>query len=315
MSDSIDARIAAISRQQHAVFARRQVPEIDARSLLRRTRKGILAVESRNVLRVAAAPRTDEQRIKAATLDVPGGAVASHFTAAWLWRFPGFPLRQIEVTARRPQHPASTLARVHHHHLVLDTHVTTSRGIDVTSVALTIYNLAAAIHPDRLKRLVANVCKQAPSVLDQLHDLLPVLAASGRNGITNMRQVLEHWPRGCVLPGSGNEIRFEELMANAGITGLRRQVDLGGREWIGCVDYLCERTGVIFEVDSELHHTSPVDVAADEARDAAFIAAGHPAVVRIWTELLWSRPAEVSSIVRRSRQLWRRADAGYGVAS
>ena len=316
MDRDIDRTIAALAAVQHSVFGRRpQVPDIDSRSLLRRTKRGVLVAESRNVLRVAAAPRTDEQRIKAATLDVPGGAVASYGTAAWLWGFPGFPLRAVEVTARRTQCPRSTLARVHHHHRLVDSHVTTWRGIDVTSVALTIFNLAGVIHYERLKRVVANVCKRAPAVLDQLHDLLPVVAASGRNGITNMRQVLERWPRGSVMPGSGQEIRFEDLMEAAGITGLRRQVDLGGHEWIGRVDYLDDLTGVIFEVDSELHHTSPEDVAADAARDAALLAAGHPEVVRIWTELLWSRPADVVSTVRRARQFWLSRDAGYGVAS
>lgn len=307
---TIDEIIASLAAAQHSVFNRAQVRgRIDPRALARRTRAGVLVAESRNVLRVAAAPRTDEQRIKAATLDVHGGSVAAFVSGGWVWGFPGFPLRHVEVMAHRSQFRQSSLAHVHHPRLLLPEHITTWRGIDVTTVPRTIYDLAGVIHPARLERLVANVCKRAPSVLDQLHDLLPVLAASGRNGITNMREILERWPRGSVLPESGNEIRFEELMARAGITGLRRQVDLGGHEWIGRVDYLDELTGVVFEVDSELHHTSPVDVAADEARDAALLAAGHPAVVRIWTELLWSRPADAISIVRRTRMRYRRAAA------
>ena len=308
MDREIDQQIAAVAAVQHAAFNRRQVA-VDRKALQRRCAAGVIDQLSSNVFVIAAAPRTDEQRIKAATLDVPGGAAASYFTAAWLWGFPGFPLRRVEVTARRSQFRPSTLARVHHPRLLLADHVTTWRGIEVTSVPRTIYDLAGVIHLLRLTRLVVNVCKRAPSVLEQLHDLLPVLAASGRNGITNMREVLDRWPRGCVLPGSGQEVRFEDLLAEAGITGLRRQVDLGGREWIGCVDYLDERTGVIFEIDSELHHTSPVDVAADALRDTALVAAGHPEVVRIWTELLWSRPSEAISIVRRTRQRYRRTAA------
>ncbi|HEX4905845.1 MAG TPA: hypothetical protein VFU93_10360 [Acidimicrobiales bacterium] len=308
MDRGIDQQIAAVAAVQHAAFSRRQVG-VDRKALQRRCAAGVLDQLSSNVFVVAASPRTDEQRIKAATLDVPGGGVASYFTAAWLWRFPSFPLRRIEVTAHRSRFRLSSLAHVHHPRLLLPEHVTTWRGIDVTTVPRTIYDLAGVIHPDRLERLVVNVCKHAPSVLDRLHDLLPVLAASGRNGITNMRELLDRWPRGSIMPGSGNELQFEKLMANAGITGLRRQVDLGGHEWIGRVDYLDELTGVIFEVDSELHHSSPVDVAADEARDAALIAAGHPEIVRIWTERLWSRPTEAVSIVRRTRQRHRRAAA------
>lgn len=310
MTNRIDEKIAAVAATQHACFSRWQVrAEIDRHALARRTRSGLVVAESDNVFRLAGAPRTDEQRIKMATLDIPGGAVASHFTAAWLWGLPGFPLREVEVTALRTQHRPSSLAWVHHPRLLLPDHLTVWKGIDVTSVALTIYHLAAHIHPERLNRLVVNVCKRAPAVLDQLHDLLPVLAASGRNGITAMRVVLDRWPRGSRFPDSGQELRFEDILEWAGITGLRRQVDLGGHEWIGRVDYVCDETTVIFEIDSELHHTSPEDVAADAVRDAAFLAAGYPEVVRIWTELLWSRPHEVPGIVRRARNRHRRAAA------
>jgi len=303
MTRSIDEYLAAVASPQYGAFCRAQTrAEVSRAALLRRTRSGLLVVETDNVFRFAAAPRSDLQRIKMATLDVRGGAVASHFTAAWLWGLPGFPLRALEVTATRSQFRPSSLAWVHHLRLLVPEHVTVWRGIDVTSVALTIYHLAGAIHPERLRRLVVNVGKRSRSVHEQLHDLLPVLATQGRNGITNMRWVLDLYPRGYRFPDSGNEVRFEDVLASAGITGLRRQVDLGGHEWIGRVDYLCELTGVIFEIDSELHHTSPEDVAADEARDAALSAAGHPEVVRIWTERLWSHPHEIPWIVRRARQ-------------
>ena len=307
MRRDIDRLIAAVAAPQYGAFARHQVRDVDRKALQRRVASGGIIQLTQNVFCLAGAPRSDEQRIVAATLDVPGGAVASYFSAAWLWRFPGFSLKGVEVTARRQQHRQFDLARVHHPRLLLPDHITRWRGIDVTSVALTIYNLAGVVHPSRLARLVANVCSRSPQIHDQLHDLLSVLAASGRNGIVPMRAVLERWPRGAALPGSGQEVRFEDLLASAGITGLRRQVDLGGHTWIGRVDYLCDRTGVIFEVDSELNHTSPEDVAADEVRDAALIAAGHPEVVRIWTEVLWSRPGEAVSTVRRTRMKHRRA--------
>jgi very-short-patch-repair endonuclease len=302
MKPAIDQVIAEVARPQLGAFARAQLRgRIDPRALPPRVRSGLIVPETETVYRLAGAPRTDLQRIKMATLDVPGGATACDFTAAWIWGFPGFPLRRIEVLANRSHHRESQLAWVRQPRLVPPGHVTTWKGIDVTSVALTIFHLAARVHPERLNRLVVNVCKRSRSVHEQLHDLLPVLAKQGRNGITAMRWVLATWPRGCSFPDSGQELRFEQLLEAAGITGLRRQVDLGGHEWIGRVDYLCERTTVIFEIDSELHHTAPEDVAADQRRDGALLAAGHPEVVRIWTEQLWSHPDEVAGIVRRAR--------------
>src|SRR5688500_15514580 len=104
MDKRIDEMIAAVAAVQYGTFARRQVREVNRKALQRRPTSGVIMPMSANVFRLAGAPKTDEQRIMAATLDVPGGAVASHFTAAWLWRFPGFPLRGVEVTARRAQH-------------------------------------------------------------------------------------------------------------------------------------------------------------------------------------------------------------------
>ena len=308
MTMTIDETIAAAAVKHHGAFARAEVRGVvDPRALKRRVRAGALDAMSRNVLRVTGVRPTDEQRVAAATLDVPGGAVGSYFTAAWLWEIPGFALRDVEVTARRDQHRWSPLAMVHHPRLYLPEHITTRRGIEVTSLALTIYDLAGCIRRGRLLWIVDRVGNQCPTVLRQLHDMLPLLAASGRNGITDMRWVLNKNPPGVRPPGSGQERRFEDIMEGARLTGLRRQVDYGGHCWLGRVDYFCDVSGVIFEIDSEKHHTSPADVAADEVRDAAMIAAGATDVVRIWTELLWNDPAEVTRIVPHTRLKYRRA--------
>ena len=305
---SIDETIAAAAVKHHGAFARAEVSDVvDARALKRRVRAGALGVLSSNVLRVTGVRPTDEQRVAAATLDVPGGAVAASFSAGWLWEIPGFALRDVVVAARREQHRSSPLAIVHHPRLWLPEHTTVRRGIEVTSLALTIYDLAGRIPRGRLLWIVDRVGNQCPSVLQQLHDMLPMLAESGRNGITAMRWVLTKNPPGVRPPGSGNERRFEDLIEAARITGLRRQVDYGGHAWIGRVDYFCDVSGVIFEIDSESHHTSPADVAADEVRDAAMIAAGATDVVRIWTELLWKDPPRVIGIVRQTRKKFRDA--------
>jgi hypothetical protein len=82
---------------------------------------------------------------------------------------------------------------------------------------------------------------------------------------------------------------------------------VGGHSWIGRVDYRDELTGVLFEVDSTLNHTSPTDLAADAARDAAALAAGFPEVVRIVAEDLYPRPHIAVATVRQTRSRYRNA--------
>jgi very-short-patch-repair endonuclease len=299
----IDRVIAELSRQRHGAIARRDLRArgIDRYAEARRVAAGSLERWSERVMVATAVPHTNEQRVAGATLDVAGGAVASFDTAAWLWGLPGFALRGIEVTAKRTQRRTSSLAYVHRPTRHLAGHVTVVRGIEVTDLPWTIFNLASRHHPKRIARLIDSVGARSPSVLVGLHRLLPKMVGKGMAGCAVMRDLLADRPPGIRLPGSGAQRRFEELMAAAGITGLRREIDLGGHEWIGRVDYTCQRTGVIFEIDSELHHTSPSDVAADQQRDAALVAAGVPEVVRIWTELLWSRPSAAAQIVRSTR--------------
>ena len=304
----IDRIIVELAQPWGVVERRRlRAAGVDREAELRRVRAGLLETMSPRVSRLAGAQATDLQRLRAATLDVAGGAVASFGTAGWLWRFPGFSLRGLEVTARRTQHRTSTLAFVHQPVRLLPHHTTVWKGIPVTSVARTIFDLASVIHPLRLTRLIDSVCTQSPAVLAQLHRVLRELGGKGVTGTRIMRELLQSRPVGVRVAPSGYQAKFEEIMANAGITGLRREVDVGGHSWIGRVDYRCEVTGVLFEVDSALNHTSPTDLAADAERDAAALAAGFPGVVRIVAEDLYPRPHIAVATVRSTRSRYRNA--------
>jgi hypothetical protein len=278
---------------------------IDWRVLMRRVARGLMEELSPRVLRVAGTEPTELQRVRAATLDVAGGAVASFLTAAWLWGFPGFALRGIEITARRKQHRTSSLAYVHRPVKLLPHHVTVWKGVPVTSVARTLWDLASVIHPKRWERLVDTVCTTSPAVLPQLHRMLRELGGRGVPGTVLVRDVLSRRPVGIRVAPSGYQARFEELMADAGITGLRREVDAGGHEWIGRFDYRDDVTGALVEVDSALHHTSPTDTAADAERDAAALAAGFTEVVRIDTDELYPHPQIAVQQIRQLRSRYR----------
>ena len=75
-------------------------------------------------------------------------------------------------------------------------------------------------------------------------------------------------------PASGLEGRTKEILAEAGLGGSRRQVDVGDDRWVGRVDFLSERAPLIVEVQSERYHRSLSDEWHDAARRAALEAAG-----------------------------------------
>lgn len=239
-----------------------------------------------------------------AVLDAGPAAVLSHRSAAALWGLPGFDLRRLEVSRLRGLDGRQPVAATIHRPRCLPAHhVTVVDGIPCTSVARTIFDLAAVGVPaPRLERLVDTVITRSPATSNRLHQLMGELAARGRPGITVMRAVLATRPEGAKVAASGLEARFEKLVAEAGAGPVERQVDVGGHEWVGRVDYLDRELGIVYEVDSVLHHTSVVDERNDQARDGALHRAGFATVVRISEHAIWYCPAEVVDRIRAVRR-------------
>lgn len=285
----IDAEVLALGELQHGAVATRQVRALGGTDQLvrRRASAGRWIRETSRVLRLAGAPRTPEQRLMIAVLHAGEGAVASHASAAWLWELPGF-VAGTAVTRPRPHGDRAALG--HRPVLLPPTQCTEVRGIPVTSLPRTIFDLAATLPIGRTARLVDTVVGRSPAMLAALHAMLEELACRGRPGIRSMRAVLDERPRRSGIPPTGLERRFEELCRNAGIHGLERQVDVGGHSWIGRADYLVRRVRLPIEIDSEAHHTSLSDKRHDARRDAEMRAAGWADVLRITEEDVWYRP-------------------------
>lgn len=232
-------------------------------------------------------------------LDAGPDAVASHETAAWLWGLPGFAAGEVVIRRREP---TNGLRAAHRPTLVLPHHRTVVRDIPCTTLPRTLVDLASVLPGARLERLVDNVITKSPAMLLALHSTFDELAKRGRTGIAAMRRILDERPPGTVVPASGLERRFEEILKNAGEPPLRRQVDLGGTSWLGRVDYFDDDLSLPFEVDSVAHHTSLSDRRRDAERDAAMLAAGHREVVRIPEEHVWHEPWRVAEEVRAARR-------------
>lgn len=241
--------------------------------------------------------------LMAATLDGGGRTYVGRLAAAALWRLPGFgpgPLETTREKSIRSRPPSiGRLYTVRY----LPEHLTAAvDGIPVVSLPFLLYQLAGIVHPARAERALDTVTTRSPAVLVRLHELLPELAERGRNGIVFMRDYLDRNPIGTRVVESGLEKRFERIIREAGEAPLERQVDVGGHEFIGRVDYLDRELSIIFEVDSELHHTSPLDVERDAVRDEALLAAGFRAVERIRGEWIWNEPERAVAVVRDARR-------------
>ena len=294
-----------LASSQRALLARYQVAALggDDDMINRWLAAGRWVALTERVLRLAGAPPDRAQQVLASVLDGGPGTVASHASASAVWRLSGFTFGPLEVSRLRgTSGTRPALGMLHEPRLLPEWHVTVRDGIPVTSIARTVFDMAPRLHPDRLDQLVSSIAARSPGSLVAMHRMLPELAERGRPGIRAMRVVLEGNPVSIRPVGSNLERRVNRILTDAGEAPLRRQVDLGGHDWIGRVDLYDDPYRSVYEVDSLLHHTSPVDRRRDAERDAALLAAGFLAVVRIPEEHVWWQPSRVLAAVRDTRR-------------
>lgn len=299
-----DDELRRLGEMQYAAVARWQARRLGftPNQIDHRTSTGEWVDATERVLRRAGAPQTWDQRVMIAALDCgPDGGVASFDTACAVWRLPGFATGPVEITQTRVHRSREpSFGVLHRPVLLLPSHITVVRGLPVTTIARTLFDEAGRLKYDRLERVAERVIDGSPGTLLALHELLEQLAAKGRPGVAHMRKFLKTRPPGYVPCASGLELRFRKLGEEAGVPELRRQVDLGGHDWLGRVDFLDELK-IIYEVDSILHHTTPGDRRRDEERDKALKAAGFADVVRIPEEWIFHQPWKAVQAVAEAR--------------
>lgn len=296
----VDLVLRQIAQGQHGVVSRRQAAEVGAGWALLRTRlrAGTWTAASPGVLRLAGAPSSFEQRCIVGLLDLGRGAVVSRVTAAALWELPGFTPGQVHITRpRMATSRTSALALVHESRYLPDHHCTTRDGIPITTVARTLFDLAGCVHPGRAERALENALKYRLVVLEDLRRTTIELLSRGRAGSTLMRELLRARRAGYIPPARGLEADFLALLVVAGLELPKGQVDLGGVDWIGRVDFYYRHLRLVIEIDSDIHHTAKLDTESDERRDEALRAAGFD-VMRITEAELRDHPEMVVARVR-----------------
>lgn len=298
--------VLKICDEQHGVAARRQLRDagVDRRAEARLASAGFLTRMSGRVVRALGSPQTDVQRVMAAALDAGDAAYVCDETAAALWGVPGFGLSgPVSVVRRRGTASVrSELAHVSTWSTLEPHHTTFLWGVPTITLPLTLLRIAALVRWERFERVADTVCGRAPRVLDALHELVPELARSGRNGIVPLKLFLQTRPPGYLGPHTNLEARVNQILRQAGEEPLEHQADLGGHSWVGRVDLLDRRTPFVLEVNGDAFHGMPTQVTHDLHRAALLEAAGFGPVIAIPESMVWQRPWQVVELVREARR-------------
>jgi very-short-patch-repair endonuclease len=283
-------RLTAIAAGQHGVFSRCQARDLDiGRATLRSgVQHGRWTPVSTRVFRMAGVREEPRTRIMAAVLDCGTGAAASHTTAALLHRLPGFAPDPVHVTCTR--RPRSQLGIVHHSTSLGLRQVA---GVPVTSVARTLLDLGAIVHPDRVERAVDTALARKLVTYDELATVLRDLSASGRPGVRALRTALAGRSPTEAPPASELERRFRDLLRRHGLPQPERQVVLGSKDDIaGRVDCWFRGAGLVVELDGRAYHSATLDRLEDGRRDLVLLRSGQRVLRLTWQHVV-ERPLEV----------------------
>jgi very-short-patch-repair endonuclease len=238
-------------------------------------------------------------QVSAAVLAAGPGAALSHESAAALWGLPGYRLLPAKVShvyghaMRRRQ-----LGVVHALTVVPERWVTTFQGIRVVRPELVAYQLCGVVSPLRAARAFDGLWSRRLLSGRSGKACLDDLAQRGRDGTVVYRGIIKARGDDYVPPATNLESRVMELAEEAGIK-MRRQVNVGGEQWDGRVDFRPEATSLVLEVQSELYHASLCDREADAIRRKQLEADGFK-WLELWDNDIWTRPGWAVDQIRRA---------------
>jgi predicted transcriptional regulator of viral defense system len=245
----IDARIEALAKSQHAVFATWQLDSIgvDSRTLVARQRDGRVRRLYRGVY--ATGPYlTLRGRLMAAVLACGPGALLSHRPAGLLWHLTQWKGGPIDVTCTKGRSRRRSDLRPHNARL-RDSDRAVIDDIPVTSVARTLLDLAATVSATELQRAYEQA--QHIGVLDiaAITDLLA--RANGHRGVGPVAALIDYDPTAAAATLSELERLFLDLLRAAGIPMPLTNVLVDGF----LVDAHWPEANLVVELDGyEFHH-------------------------------------------------------------
>jgi acyl-coenzyme A thioesterase PaaI-like protein len=235
--------------------------------------------------------------VLAAVLEAGPGAVASHLSAAALWRFEGIGRGPVEVIVRAGRHPAPDHGTIHRSRDLVATDIEPRARTPVTTAARTLFDIAPRVEETRLEAVLDHAERRGIVWRPHLRWRLRELARQGRPGVPAVRRLLDR-TEGRGLGDSWLEQEGLRLIAQARLPMPRCQVELrkaGGG--IARVDLFWEEARLVVELDGHGTHATRRDRQAAAERAARLGIEGWH-VVSFTYEDVTERPGYVVAMIR-----------------
>ncbi|HUC13139.1 MAG TPA: type IV toxin-antitoxin system AbiEi family antitoxin domain-containing protein [Acidimicrobiales bacterium] len=285
MQSTVTRELARRFRDQFGMITRAQLHAIGVSNdvIRRRLAAGEWEQLSRKTFRVASSSQQPEQHLFAVLLAVGPAAVASHQSAAWLWRIIDAPGRHaITVPRAISNRPRSCDV---HRPTEFPTQIVTVRNIPCTAPLRTVIDLAAVVPPQVLEEAVDRALASKLVTLEAIEAELARSARKGRPGLTALRKAVSRR----TLPGAGQpsvlESRVLRLLRQAAIRPLAAEVK-AGPDLSYRVDVLVA-PGLAVEVDGYAYHNGPEQMAEDARRRNRLHLSGVQTLVYTWRDVVY----------------------------
>jgi very-short-patch-repair endonuclease len=298
--DDIDALVARRAATQHGLVTSDQLHRIGAtRAAVRqRTSTGRWVPVDRGVYRIGGAPPTWHGAVLAHVLGAGPGAVASHRTAAVLWRLdgcrPGIP----ELSIPRGRRYRRSGVRVHVSTDLALVRPVTVDGIPTTPVARTLLDLGQVLDRGRVHVALDDARRRQLTDWDRLLATLTTHARRGRGGVAVLRSILDEHAGEVAVTDSGFERMVIALLTGAGLPApcVQHEVVVAGRRVR--VDLAYPPARLAIELDGGVHLRRDV-WEDDHPRQNAVVLAGWTVLRFTWRQYL-DRPDSIVADVRRA---------------
>ena len=292
-----DKAIARLAARQHGLVTTGQLRELglSRKVVSRRVTKGQWLKVAPTVLRLAGTPVTWESHVLEHVLAAGPGAVASHRSAAVLWKLDGAKQGKPEVAVPNTRCPAVPGARLHRSGDLDRVPVVRRSNIPTTPIERTLLDLGAVVSFERVQLAIDDALRRKLTNIDRLLDTLVRHARRGRDGVGPLRAALERLLIETDTTDSGFERLVLTLLAEVELPPpvLHHQVCIDGRTYKPDLAYPDHMVAI--ELDGGVHLRRDV-WEADHARQNALVLAGWTLLRFTWTDYSRSRHRLVREI-------------------
>ena len=293
---TVDVQLNRLAARQYSLAQHDHALEVGMtpRQVQDRLAAGLLVPIHRGVYRMAGAPESVEQSLLAACMAAGQGSVASHRSAAALWRLRGIECRHPEITVPGTACPTLRSVVVHRTGRLEPIDVSRCWRIPVTTPARTLLDLGAVLEVEGVESALEDALMRRLVTFELLGRTLSRLGGPGRRGAGVLRGLIEERDPATAPTQSVLEDGLMRVLRQGGLPEPVGQYEVGGVR----LDFAYPHLRLGIEADSRIWHGGRLDVQRNSDKGNVLVARGWRVLHFTWGDVR-RRPGYIVDAVAR----------------